>query len=1199
MTGRRGARRTTGSGTGVPAAPAAPSPTKPAELAPPAALLVKLRGGRNSGFAVGAAVNSGAEVLVEVGGARDDRGLQMSTSSPATWVRLAASDNPWDQAHEMMRRGFAIGGGEVVAAEPEFEQQWVGGAEITGCDPVPQTDAGGVPKGPVDLWHLRDDYAQFLQAQSLVSPEALARVKIAHLDTGYDPAHSARPALIDHTGERSFVRGDSDPLSARDQTPAGGLPYTRNRGHGTGTIGILAGQGIGAAPGATILPIRIADSVVRFRTGTMAQGFAHALQSGAHVLSMSMGGLASQLIADIVNDCYDAGMVMVTAAGNNFGGVPVASIVYPARMRRVVAACGVMADGRPYTDLPLTTMEGCYGPDSKMATALAGYTPNVAWPRIGCATTIDQDGAGTSAATPQLAAAAALWIAAKWEPLRALPPWQRGEAARQALFQAATLGAAAHDGKLGHGAVRARAMLDLEPSDLGTLVAAPRADAAWDWLKLLTGRGVGVAQNARAYEETLLGVELAQLHQRDPSVAAALADPDSGAPPAARRRALLQAAESSPLASRTLKAALGTALATRKAATPIAPPAPPAAPAARSSRVKPPSRRRLRVYALDPSLGASLNSFEEQIATIDVRNEPDLQPGPVGEYIEVVDVDPASNRFYPPVDLNDQNLILQDGLLPSEGNPAFHQQMTYAIAMRTIEAFEAALGRPALWASRWNRRSGAPNAFVRRLRIYPHAFRGDNAYYSPDHKALLFGYFPASSKVSDLTPPGTMVFSCLSSDIIAHETTHALLDGQARGFREPSNPDVRAFHEAFADIVALFQQFTYRDLVRREIGKARGDLSAAGLLGGLARQFGEGTGKSGPLRSYPNLPEGISYETTFETHDRGSILVAAVYDAFLGIVERRTGDLIKLATGGSGVLPAGALLPDLTERLTDETCKAARHVLNMCIRAIDYTPPIDITFGEYLRAIITADLAQVPEDRFGYRIAFLEAFRRLQLLPRSLRTVSLETLQWRDWNQPQPVWLAEAVAALGIDVTARSSREAAFDIGETRRRAFRRAMLTGLTDQASCDPLGLEYMLPYFRSLTATPFHATTTFMIDNPRIATRMRADGSLSVEVIVVARQQRPETLGPSPDDPGRFWFRGGSTLVIDPLAPGGPAIRYAIVKPILSRERLERERAFRSGDDTGLLRKTYFGRADANTRGFGAREPFALIHAERTPS
>ena len=51
------------------------------------------------------------------------------------------------------------------------------------------------------------------------------------------------------------------------------------------------------------------------------------------------------------------------------------------------------------------------------------------------------------------------------------------------------------------------------------------------------------------------------------------------------------------------------------------------------------------------------------------------------------------------------------------------------------------------------------------------------------------------------------------------ETTHALLDGMHRRFIYPSNPDVLAFHEALADVVALFQHFTLPEIVRHQMAQ--------------------------------------------------------------------------------------------------------------------------------------------------------------------------------------------------------------------------------------------------------------------------------------------------------------------------------------------------------------------------------------------
>ena len=155
---------------------------------------------------------------------------------------------------------------------------------------------------------------------------------------------------------------------------------------------------------------------------------------------MSMGGVASAAWADAVNKAYEAGIVYVAAAGNNisagFFGFPTHQIVYPARFRRVIAACGIMADRRPYYGLKAGTMQGNWGPESSMATAMSAFTPNVAWARWGCSDIVRMDGSGTSAATPQIAAAAALYIQAHaaelFDSVKYPEPWMRVEAVRRA-----------------------------------------------------------------------------------------------------------------------------------------------------------------------------------------------------------------------------------------------------------------------------------------------------------------------------------------------------------------------------------------------------------------------------------------------------------------------------------------------------------------------------------------------------------------------------------------------------------------------------------------------------------------------------------------------------------------------------------------------------------------------------------------------
>ena len=1160
---------------------------------------------------------------------------EIGMAAPTQWHIAELQNQPvdlsvsqmWELCHHLMTQGMGVAGGPVEGvefAEPDLNQKWnfelqddtVGrafaaqaGDATTSCK-APDAPKGDPYTSPSPFhwrWHQGDDFTGLDSARinnGMNSVDVSGdQVTVAHLDTGYREGHALLPAHLDKTRQHNFVQGDKeDENSAVDPGIGGGI---NNPGHGTGTIGLLAGPTfdaaafpksggesglVGAAPFATVIPVRVANSVVEFANSAIAQGIQYAIDNGVDVLSMSMGGVPSQAWADAVNRAYEAGIVLVTAAGNNFGPgilrVP-RFIVWPARFHRVIAACGVMSDGSKWADFgQANIMGGCYGPDSKMSTAVAAYTPNVPWAKYDCVDLADFDGNGTSSATPQVAGAAACYMQKNLAALRNLPqPWMRGEAVRQAIFHSAR-----NTGRefFGEGTLNAARALDVPVAAPEVLEMVPKDTLGVPFLGPIIGVLFGAAA-ANPAAESMVHLEALQMIARSGEIQQifvdAGVDPDSETVPDNVRSQVVQAMLASPAASPTLKLALGgTADSTGGQGRPYVDPN--RATSAEAPVVPAPLMRSLRVFAFDPALALRLETQSLNETTLEVPWE-HLESGPVGEYLEVVDVDPATGCCYAPVDLNHPHLLATDGLSPSEAIPQFHQQMVYAVAMTTIGRFERALGRTALWAPYHPPQEAGTeykNYYVQRLRIYPHALREANAYYSPIKKALLFGYFQANLTNAGDNLPGGVIFNCLSHDVVAHETTHALLDGLHPYYQRQTNPDLAAFHEAFADIVALFQHFSIPEALRQTIAETRGELNRTNLLADLAQQFGQASNGSRALRSAVGVePSPTDYVQATEAHARGSVLVSAIFEAFVNLYKIRSVDLKRLATGGTGVLPEGEISFDLVTRLCTEASATASRVLTACIRALDYCPPVDLTFGDYLRALVTADYNLEPEEGINARVAFIASFRRRGIYPSSVRSLSEESLRWQPpvfTLSPGEIRKMLGVLRLNWDLT--TDRRKSYRLSEWN--AFQMWKWFRGMKKGSAKALGRDlgvYLLADGAPAEIPLKNGYPIVQIQSVRPARRIGSNGQQTTDLVVEMVQRFIQN---DPVTQRKATFLGGCTLLIDLEKE---QIRYAIRKRVGNPDRIAAQKSFMGSEADGS--SNYF-RSDAYDSDY---EPFAMLH------
>lgn len=316
-------------------------------------------------------------------------------------------------AREAGFKGVVAGLDGVKSARPVAIRRKadVSALSLTPSDPN-YADQWGLPKvGALGVWNITRG----------------AGVTVAVIDTGADLQHPDLAGRLDTVNDRDFVNDDMDADDDED--------------HGTHVAGIIAANldnaqyGAGLAPEVTILPVKVLDSSGYGTDADVINGIYWAVDHGADVISISLGGTTTSAEEQTAIDYAHANDVVVCAAAGNDG----ANIVfYPANLAGVLGVgASTSADGVAWFSNYGAGMVDIAAPGAAIWSIMrleSGYPTNV-WD-------------GTSMATPFVSAAAAL--------VRAQNPGMTHTQVEQRLMDSADdIGAAGYDSKAGWGRLNA------------------------------------------------------------------------------------------------------------------------------------------------------------------------------------------------------------------------------------------------------------------------------------------------------------------------------------------------------------------------------------------------------------------------------------------------------------------------------------------------------------------------------------------------------------------------------------------------------------------------------------------------------------------------------------------------------------------------------------------------------------------------
>ena len=406
-------------------------------------------------------------------------------------------------------------------------------------------------------------------------------------------------------------------------------------------------------------------------------------------------------------------------------------------------------------------------------------------------------------------------------------------------------------------------------------------------------------------------------------------------------------------------------------------------------------RCEVKVLCKDPYFARNRNL---KLVDLEITGEEYLGPGPTSRRVAVVDYNADLDVVFEPAAVRADGGGFVVGRLGTNyrENIKFRQVNVWAVINRTLSILEDSrlLGRPIPWASGQGR-----------LLVLPHAGYGENAFYDRKTGAIHFLYFEGVS--------GEQVYTCLSHDIVTHELGHAVLDGLKPGYNELSSAETAAFHEFFGDALAITSSLTFRELLAEIVGKTR-SVELDKVVGEIAAEFGSARGGDPFLRSAAVFHSMSELGGTQEEHSLSEVLTNTFYE----FLKRRYRIKLRevLARDGKSEPNGGHAV----RALVNATSEASQ----VFLRAIDYCPPVDVSFAQYARAIVAADTVAYPTkpaarnlvvELLSERGIVPEAFRPLENrhlskgydVERIAATFS-DAAQFLDANRP----------ALGIPMTA-------------------------------------------------------------------------------------------------------------------------------------------------------------------------------------